>query len=107
MLPHYRPAQTEPQQSNKAYDLPSNTRRRNNQRNTTQNEPPAHPASNSQVPSEVDMPPPPPGPVEGPVNDQDEAQAIEPEITFCHPQQQILGEGRSKTGSSRKNCKNK
>ena len=53
------------------------------------------------------MPPPPPGPVEGPVNDQDEDQAIEPEITFCHPQQQILGEGRSKTGRSRKNCKNK
>ena len=86
MPPHYRPAQTEPQQSNKAYDLPSNTRRRNNQRNASQNEPPAHPASNSQVPNEVDMPPPPPGPVEGPVNDQDEAQAIEPEITFCHPQ---------------------
>ena len=107
MPPHYRPAQTEPQQSNKAYDLPSNTRRRNNQRNATQNEPLAHPASNSQVPNEVDMPPPLPGPVEDPVNDQDEAQAIEPEITFCHPQQQILGEGRSKTGRSRKNCKNK
>ena len=63
MPPHYRPAQTEPQQSNKAYDLPSNTRRRNNQRNATQNEPPAYPASNSQVPNEVDMPPPLPGPI--------------------------------------------
>ena len=43
----------------------------------------------------------PPGPVvEGLANDQDEAQAIEPEITFCYPQQQILGEGRSKTGQS-------
>ena len=107
MPPHYRPAQTELQHSTKAYDLPSNTRRRNNQRNATQNEPPAHPSSNSQVPNEVDMPPPPPGPVEGPVNDQDEVQAIEPEITFCHPQQQILGEGRSETGRSRNNCKNK
>ena len=107
MPPHYRPAQTEPQQSNKTYDLPSNTRRRNNQRNATQNEPPAHPAGNSQVPNEVDMPPPPPGPVEDPVNDQDEAQTNEPEITFCHPQQRVLGEGRSKTGRSRKNCKNK
>ena len=107
MLPHSRPAQNTPQPCNKAYDLPSNTRRRNNDTSATQNEPPAHPGSNNHVPDEVYVPPPPPGPVDDPANDQHEAQAIEPEITFCHPQQQTLGEGRSKTGRSRKNGKNK
>ena len=107
MPPHSRPAQTKPQHWDNAYDLPSNTRHRNNQTSPTQNEPPAHPASHNQVPNEVNEPPPQPDTVEGPTNDQHEAQAIEPEITFCHPQQQILGKGRSMTGRSRKNFKNK
>ena len=107
MPPHSRPAQTKPQHWDNAYDLPSNTRHRNNQTSPTQNEPPAHPASHNQVPNEVNEPPPQPDTVEGPTNDQHEAQAIEPEITFCHPHQQILGKGRSMTGRSRKNFKNK
>ena len=107
MPPHSRPAQTKPQHSDKAYDLSSNTRRRNNQTNATQNELPAHPGNNHQVPNDIYVPPSPPGPVEDPANHQHDAQTIEPAITFCHPQQQILGEGRSKTGRSRQNGKNK
>ena len=105
MPPHSRAAQTKPQHCDKAYDLPSITRRRNNQTSAAQNEPAALPASNNQVPNEVDEPLPPPDLVKDPANDQYEA--IEPEITFYHPKEQILGEGRSKTSRSRKKGKNK
>ena len=103
MPPHSKPAQAKPQHCDKAYDLPSHTRRRNNPTATPQNNSPAQSAHRNLVPDDIDEPPPPRprGPAEGPANDRHAPHEIEPEISFCHPQQQTVGEGRSKTGRPR------
>ena len=102
--PYSKPAQAKPQHCDKAYALPNTTRRRKGQTNTTQNDPQAHSANDNHARDEIDDLPP---PAEGPANEQPATHEIEPEITFCYPQQHISGEGRSKTGRPRKYGKNK
>ena len=100
-----RRTQTVPQHYPRTYDLPSSTKRQdtpippfNNASQDHQSHPNPLPDDTSGLPPSQDL-------TEGPTHGQPEPQGIEPAITFCHPQEQIVGERRSKSDKNRKGCK--
>eukprot|EP00794_Sanderia_malayensis_P011507 gene11507-12701_t len=107
--PHSRPAQAKPQYSNTAYDLWGSIAHRRNCASINQSDPTAHSANEDLTPDQTDEPAIPSQPLllaESHDREQPAQHETEPDITFCHPQQQMLAKERSKTGIPRKFGKN-
>ena len=100
-----RRTQTVPQHYPRTYDLPSSTKRQDTPILPFNNASQDHQSHPNPLPDDTNGLPPSQNLTEGPAQGQPEPQGIEPAITFCHPQEQIVGERRSKSDKNRKGCK--